>query len=215
MSDVKTPAEAMEDLRRSGDVMALSFALLTEQVMDMADAGPWDSPTRLLVVQRNIGPATELPFEPPEEIDLDGEVWTLGVNDLKVVSELLAGRDGPDTAHILHHFAGVVRGQKIPGWTGDPPVGVVLLSEAWVLTTPTKASERSASRAARRRTIHTHPQREEVRMIIAVDSAGIAYNNMHWRSGRRVMLVDAGKDSGNRLDGDILGGLKALMEALA
>jgi hypothetical protein len=194
----ETPLAAEERLIGEGNYTAASMVLILARLeADLEEAG-WDEPPRLFTVQRQLAPPELLPAT-----GLDGFLLAL-----EQFGPHLGGMDGPGMARAIESLAGLIKdGFPAPAEL----LGWVLVHEAWLITTTDPNEFGEVAEAAGQHRINQHPKRVEIRMVVAVDRSGTAYQLMRQRGAEPELLIDDGRNY--QLLGDLPAALKVLLDA--
>lgn len=134
--------------------------------------------------------------------NLNPEVWTTG--EPAVVLKKLA-------RFAAKHPPDLGLGES------DRLIGLLFVSEAWMLKVPHGMDREEAMRAAGNRDLSTHPDRVEIRMVYGVDTAGFQYAISQVRGSAEPEtehVQGPGMQAKERFVGDIPDGLEALLQAL-
>lgn len=178
---------------------AATMEALTRYLTEHVQGDVWDECPELLVLSRlDTGPSMILQAAAP--LGVPDVVWTMAPAHrvLAVVGDALRQIGPPD----------------LPG----EPVGVTLLSEAWLLELPVDATpeqRREAERWCQTHSIADHPHGKEVKMVTAVDTAGYLYF-LQWTRGaaRPFTQVTRNDHPGSVVAGRIPDALGGVLDAL-
>jgi len=190
-------ARLIHEQRQQEAILVLTLARMEEQ----ATAGGWDQPPWLFMLHRAL--------PPPELADaLQGGVMQLmsvqamGILPVPTSAALIRAltalanylRDAPDDTRFVPEL-----GPDMMAW--------VLINEGWQLTAPSASDMDSLETLAQAGHIKEHPNRVEVRFLLAVDRTLTRYQVTREREGRLWASI------GDEVQGALHDALGELMEA--
>lgn len=177
---------------------------LRELEQDLTKMG-WDQPHRLFSFHRYMAP--------PEVVQADesvGDAFVLGVNEVPDLP--LKDGDGRQLAFVLYWAAEMCRKEPDRSHFEDLLAWMLVIEGYMVIADDT---DEKTERMARAHRLNEHPERQEVRELLAIDRAGIAYSVVRVRNGElRVSVAEPGNHEFEQ-QGRLTDGLRALMEACA
>jgi hypothetical protein len=178
--------------------LLMSMARLEETLTELG----WDQPPRLMSVTRFL----------PED---GSELYGLEIHE---IPDALPEGGGPEIADRLLQMADSItrRRRKDPRWDEMNLHAWVLTSEAWLASVPSgdEVAKRRLTRDGERHRVHARPDRIEVRMLTAVDRAGMSMQLVRFRDGDlKAMVQERMTDTGTGFNGTVPEALAALMEA--
>lgn len=198
------PETVARRLAEEDDFSGHAIVRMLMVVADRIAAKGWDQPPRLFAIERQL---MEHDTGDPSPEGVDG--FAVMVSQVKVP---FPDGGGPAIAGMLEAFAGVMSDPKSNLAMSDV-MAWALVHEAWILTAEVGDAGQVGDmwRAAQERAIHKHARRTEVRMLLAVDRAGVEYHYMHPRDQRAELHLST--EAGWRGTGILPDALTALMEA--
>jgi hypothetical protein len=199
-SDEYDVDRVLQRLLASRDVIGFAMAQALVTIEDDLNEDGWDIPPSLMSFRREMYPPELL-----EKFGADG--FMLGIKNLGEI-----WGDGATIAAKLRAMASALAGRR-PELEEEFPdqegiFGWAVTNEGWTLVPDEQGHvpDYEGSLAA-------HPDRVEIRFILAVDQAGVMYQLSRRRDNDvRTLLIDDGKSDG-QMGGVITEGLIALAEA--
>lgn len=197
--------EVMGELTGEGDFIGFAMVKTIEMLEAEVHKSGWEQWPRLFMVTRHLASVDQLAELAEEGLDgVDGIL--LAVREMNSVR--LMGDTSEELAKSLNWAA---RRPKIMEAAGEdsPVMGWILITEAYALL----GDKDEIERAKRRGLVH-HPDRVEIRHLLAVDRAGIAYQLMRARTtDERTLLRDESNGTDGTLAGPLTDALRSLTEA--
>lgn len=184
---------------RVDPIAAATLHFFKERMSEWMAADIWDLPPELvLIVRRYVAGVgivhAHFPFGLGANLWVDRPVWKVLAVIAEAVQQIGHPIDLPGDAEV---------------------VGVAMLSEGWALRAPDPAAAAVAKAWADEHSISNHPDRVEMKMIMAVDTAGFRYLVEHARGEAEALSqVDTGlgvRDA--RLDGRLYDRLSQILDA--
>lgn len=190
-----TVRELQEQLMAERDITGFAVLSALHQVERHAHARGWGQPGQLFTIYREL-------LKPGAVENIDG--FMLAISE--VGNYLLRDQDGDQITSRLHRLA---NSTLLKAMVPENILGFALVSEAWARMTTAGEDLHSGG------PISEHPDRIEIRNVVAVDTAGITYQLIRTRGEDTVYAMRGGSGDPLHLGGQITEGLRELMEACA
>lgn len=184
-----------------------AHGLMTE----LAAADAWDQIPSLYLVLHEESP--EVPEEAARLLTGEEGLRTMAVlfKYLEIADEAWGAAPPPELLSLLTDYVREEVG-VYPAQEGQRAIGLMLVTEGW--GTP-RALDPEVVELARRRELHTLPDRIEMRIISAVDTAGYRYMVVQERGSTEPQEMYAGPGvNKGRPGGAILEGLEGLLAVM-
>lgn len=198
---------AEAELVAKREFVAASIVRSLSDIEKIKHADGWDQPPRLYRYVRKM--------LKPEQAAAFGGHDGFVIEAREIGDGLFAGLDGPSIQAALGVLASDIAQMGDPA-PDDVTLAWMLINEAYMLTEAEASRDELLAAQRNYGTVHAHPLRIELRILLAIDTTGAAYQLIRRRdTDERTVWVDAPlqDDGGPRNAGGFVDSLRALVEA--
>lgn len=181
------------------DPIAASVSASLRRLNAISERDGWDRPPSLWAMRRDLS------------TDEEGVTVQLDIRRIDTGPVFLT----PQPAAALSAYARDIAARSMPEEFRGTILAYVFVTEAWMVL----GNDESITRAGVEHTIHQRADRIEVRILSAVDSAGIVYSHIYprdpARSDQRMETAGRPGETGAvlSLDGAVIDALRTLIDA--